>query len=223
MENEKSLLEILDDAMALRGLNEEKLALLSEVPQVYLNALHDSDSKRLPAAPYMRGYLMKIGEALEIDGNLLWQTYKKEYPLKASGAQDKLPHNRFAIKPINKKSLAIAIILVFAIIYFAFRIGDFFEAPILEITNPSSDSVIIKEPVIKLVGKADPNNKLTINKEEVLADNNGHFEKDFVLQPGLNIIEFRVKRFLGKEAAVTKKVVYQELITSTSTNEIIIE
>lgn len=223
MDNEKSLLEILDDAMALKGLNKEKLTLLSEVPQIYIYSLYDSDPNKLPAAPYMRGYLMKIGEILEIDGNLLWQTYKKEYPLKASGVHDKLPHNRFAIKPINKKSLAIVIILVFAIIYFAFRIGNFFEAPFLEIINPSSDSAIVKEPVIKLAGKADPNNKLTINNEEILADDNGNFEKDFVLQSGLNVIEFKVKRFLGKEAIVTKKVVYQESMIPTSTNGIIIE
>ncbi len=209
----KTLGELLTETLDLRSLNIEKLAELTDIPLHYLVALNTGDFQKLPPAPYIQGYLMKIAEVLRIDGDLLWSTYKKEVSLrliKSSGPQDKLPSNRFAIKPANKKILIISgIILIFIIIYLGWRLAYLLGTPKIEISSPNVDNLVVNTPSIKLVGKVSSNDKLTINNEEIFVDSTGQFEKDFSLQPGLNTIEFKVKKFLGKEITIMRRVIYQ--------------
>ncbi len=210
----KSLSELLKEAIELRGLDEKKLSELTDIPIHYLIALTNNDFTKLPAIPYVRGYLLKIAETLRIDANLLLKAYKQEVSfrqLKISGPEDKLPSNRFTLKISHRKknSIIIGIILILLVSYFVWRIDDFLGTPKIQIITPSIDNLIVKTPSIKLSGEVNPRDKLTINGEEILVEKNGQFSKDFSLQPGINTIEFKAKRFLGKEVKVIRQVIYQ--------------
>ena len=50
---------------------------------------------------------------------------------------------------------------------------------------------------------------MTINGNEIFIEDGGKFSKDYNLQPGINEIEIKAKRFLGKEIKVVKEVIYQ--------------
>lgn len=208
--NYKTLSEIFNEVIDLRGLNIERLSELTGIQKRYLVALRDGDFKNLPSAPYVRGYLMKIAEILDIDGNLLWQTYKKENLFRTSGAEDKLPTNRFAIKPLNKKRVVVALVIILILAVSAWKINNLIGSPTLEIISPATDNLIVNSSSIKLSGKASPQDKLTVNNEEAPVANDGFFEKDFSLQPGINTIEFKAKRLLGKEIKIVRQVIYQQ-------------
>lgn len=210
MANEqKSFQEFLNDILIVRGLTVEKLAEMSEVPIRYLNAISSGDFQKLPALPYTRGYLMKISEILGINGDELWQTYKDEIILNVN-KQDSLPLNRFAIRSFGKMKIIIGIILVSVIIYLIWQSGNLLGIPKIEITNPATDDLILNIPLVKLVGKiSNSKDKLTVNGEQIFINSDGSFEKEFFLHPGANDIEFKIKRFLGKEIKVVKKVVFQ--------------
>jgi len=205
----KNLKEILNEAFSLRNVNLEKLAHLTNIPPHYLVALYEGNFSRLPAAPYVRGYLMEIAGVLSIDGQLLWQVYKNENTIKISGPQDILPSNRFAIRPFNKKWLVIGIILFLAIMYFIWRANEFLGIPQIEIAVPSINNAVVNTSSVKLSGKISPRDKLSINSQEIFTDSNGYFEQEFSLQPGLNTVEFKIKRFLGKETKVVRQIIYQ--------------
>ena len=72
----------------------------------------------------------------------------------------------------------------------------------------SAANPIVSEPVIKIEGRIKSGDQLTINKENIYVDEVGYFQKDFSLQTGLNIIQFQIKRFLGRETIITKQVLY---------------
>ena len=199
-DDQKNFQEFFREALELRGMTIEKLEELTGISRHALAAIYNGDYKKMPSLPYLRGYLMKIAEILGIDGNQMWQTYKDEINSKIS-IEDKLPHNRFAIKPKSLRKLVIGIIAVSVIIYLVFRIDNLLGIPKIEIINPLMDSLEINEERIKL----------TINNEEIFVNEDGYFEKDFQLLYGENNIEFKVKRFLGKEVKLEKKVIYQPL------------
>lgn len=210
MANEqKSFQEFFNDILAVRGLTIEKLAELAGVPNRYLTVMSSGDFQKLPALPYTRGYLMKIAEVLGIDGDELWLTYKDEIALKIS-APDKLPSNRFAIRRFGKMKIIIGIILVSAIIYLVWQSDNLLGIPKIEIAHPETDDLVLSIPLIKLAGKiSNPKDKLTVNGEQIFINSDGFFEKEIFLRPGVNDIEFKIKRFLGKETKVVKKVVFQ--------------
>ncbi|MEK9154579.1 MAG: helix-turn-helix domain-containing protein [Patescibacteria group bacterium] len=206
--DQKKFHELFKELLSVRNLNIEKLHELSAVPRRYLTAFFEADFKKLPAAPYVRGYLEKISEIIGIDSEELWQAYKNESESKTSGPKDYFPSNRFAIKTINKKKIFFGIIAVFVIIYLTLRVDEVVGIPQIEIIVPTAETIITSESIIKLSGTVNANDKLMINGEEILVESNGHFEKNFILQPGRNIIEFKAKRFLGKEITASREVIY---------------
>ncbi|MDD5547813.1 MAG: helix-turn-helix transcriptional regulator [Candidatus Pacebacteria bacterium] len=211
MEEGKSLKTIFDEALEKNEVDIEELAQLTGVSSHYINALKNLETDKLPAAPYIRGYIKKISKALRLDPNEIWHLYKNELDHKTSGGFDKLPANRFAIKHINKKTIVWAILGVLAAIYIVLNYNNLFGQLTLKITNPPSDSTItVNDPVFDLAGSINPKDKLTINGVEVLTDSySGKFLYPYNLQPTLNVIEFKVKKILGQEKIETRQIYYQ--------------
>ena len=205
-----TLSETLKEILDTKGITLEKLSESTDIPKRYLDALINGDLAKLPPAPYVRGYLVKIAKALRIDNEELWQNYNNEVSLKTSGQNDKISANRFAL-PIrhDKRTILFIIILISVIIYLTFQWDNIFGSPKLEIINPAVAEVTVKEPIIKVSGRIDPKDKLIIDTEEVIADPTGWFEKDISLQSGPNNIVFTVKRFLGKEVKIIRQINYQ--------------
>lgn len=206
----KPLKEIIAEGMASQGWSVKKLAESSNIPERYLHLLLEGDLKKLPPAPYVRGYLGKIAQLLELDKNDLWQTYKDEIDGNISGPSDRLPVNRFAIRTFNKKILISGIILLLLIGYFGFNLDKLIGLPSLTVNSPKETTVISLEPVFVIRGKTDTSNKLTINGEQTYLDENGIFAKELTLQEGLNSFEIIAKKFLGGEISVIKKIIFQK-------------
>ncbi len=208
-EQPKKIKDFFEEILSLRNLNLEKLANLTNIPKNYLAAFCEGDFKKLPPLPYARGYLMKIAEVLRVDGEELWKIYKNEISSQIK-IPDRLPINRFAGRPFGKKLTAIGIIFIFAIIYLILRADDFLGVPKIEISVPDGEKIAVYEPMIKLSGRVNNfRDKLTVGGEEIFVSEDGRFEKEYWLRPGVNEIEFKVKRFLGKETIIIKEIIYQ--------------
>lgn len=205
-----NLSETLKEILESKGITLEKLSETTGVPKRYLEALISGEYKHLPAAPYTRGYILKIAKAFRLNGEELWETYRNELSLKISGQNDKLSSNRFALpKKANKKNIIFIIISILVIVYLSFQWRNIFGTPKLEIITPASSEIFVNSNPFKVTGLTDQKNKLIINGEEIVINSTGWFEKDINLQKGPNIIEFEVKKFLGKEIKISKQVIYQ--------------
>lgn len=206
---EKSFAETLKEKMETRGLNLDRLSEGCGVPKRYLSLIYGGDVKKLPPAPYIRGYIFKIGEVLGIDGQSLWELYKKENQLKISGTEDRLPTNRFALKQKNKTFIILGFFLLVIITYFVWRGPQLLGAPTIEVVYPPQNGITVRDSITKLNGKVSPGDKLTINQEDVILESNGQFSKDVQLEPGINTFEFGAKRFLGRETKVIRQIIYE--------------
>ena len=206
---QKSLQETLKAQLDIKGLTKKRLADLTSISERYIDGLIEGNPSKLPSAPYVRGYLIKIAAILNLGEEEVLALYKKEQGVKISGPADKLPHNRFAIKPMNKKFLLAFLLALLAGAYLIKNAGRLIGEPELTVTNPFAQAAIVASPLIKLTGKIDPKDKLLINSEEAAVDSDGSFEKLYNLQIGLNTIEFSAKKILGREAKVVKQIIYQ--------------
>jgi len=210
MNNEiKELSELLRSLMEERGISAEKLSYSSNIPHRFIVALLEGDLKGLPARPYVRGYLLKIAVALNIDAALLLKAHKDASEIKSSGEEDRLPINKFAIERINKNLAIVFIVIILVVGFLSFRIKDILGTPTVEIGLPEN-TLVVQEKIIKINGRINPRDRLTLNQEIVYTDEAGKFEKETSLSPGLNTFEFNVKRFLGRETKVVRQIFYEE-------------
>ena len=212
MEPHKDLKTLLNEALELKNVNHEKLAGITGIPERYIWAIQNIDIEKLPAAPYVRGYIKKISDVLQLNHDELWELYKRELIHKQSGEHDKLPENRFAIQHLSKRTTSLILAGILLLTYLVLNMDRLIGAPKLIITNPEELIVATTENIIMLAGVAEQRDKLTINEEEVFINPDGTFSKEYYLQPGLNTIEFKSKRLLGKETLESRKVLYQPTI-----------
>ncbi len=208
----KLLKDILREEMQAKGFTPLRIRRETGIAERYITAFLEGDPKKLPAAPYARGYLMTIGRLLQVDGNELWDLYEKETEhIKRSGPADLLPGNRFAMKKINKGWIVGGIVLVLVIIYSIANFNRFLGVPTIRIDYPTEETTVTTKSPMVITGQIDPRDAFSIGGEEISVDHDGRFTKSYPLEPGLNTIEFSVRKLLGRETKVTRQVIYQPL------------
>lgn len=207
---EKDFHTILKEQMNLKSLNVTKLAAMTGIQERYLSAIAEGHPEKLPPSPYIRGYIMKLADCLNFDGEELWSLYRQRYALKTSGVHDVLPQNRFAIKTISKNKIVFGIAAIALVVYAGMQFNKLTGVPEITVTNPAAANLISTANEIFVVsGIINPRDKLFINGENVVPQENGTFNKEIQLQPGINTVEFKVSRFLGRETLVTRQILYQ--------------
>ena len=215
----RTMASMIQDAMKAKNITTEKLSQLTGISERFLEALTKEGSEKLPAAPYVRGYLAKIASVLNLDGDALWSEYSRQYvrPKAVRKISVNESERRFEMleKFVSPRSLVIigAILGIGLIIWL--RGSAFIGRPTLSLEQ-FDDNAPTATSTFVIKGKIDPKNQLTINDEVVFPDDTGTFEKNFVLTPGFNTFHFKVKGILGKELDITKQVY---LTTSTKRSE----
>lgn len=197
-----------------KNLSIKRLSELTGISIKNIEGIFSGDPKRLPSSPYLKGYLLKLGEVLDFNSDEVWGQMRKFSADKSSGKMDELPKNRFSKKPIGKY-LVIGIIAAILVIYFGFRFYAISGTPNLTISYPSENMIVIEANYISMHGKVTNSDKLTVNGEKVDVQSNGNWEKTITsLNTGINPVEITAKKFLGREIKVIRQIIYQ---ASTST------
>lgn len=191
--------------MEARGLDAGKLSDLTDVPQRFIASLVSGNFSDLPSEPYIRGYLFKIAGVLDADPNFLWRNFRQSAELHSSGPEDILPTNRFSLRKVSNKKIWIGLIALILLGFLALRINSILGKPTLDVTLPKTTT----SQVIDVKGRVNPGDTLTLNNEVVYPDEKGEFVKRVSLDSGLNVMEFKVERRLGREITVQKQVFYQ--------------
>jgi len=76
-DNDPSAGDLLRDERLRRGLNEEEIADQLNITKHYLKSLEANDYGRLPSAVFIKGYLKKYAELLELDPDKILSLYYK--------------------------------------------------------------------------------------------------------------------------------------------------
>ena len=210
----------LTEKLKEKGLNFEKLSQISGIALKHLENLNAGNLSDLPPAPYLRGYFKKIGEILEFDGEKAWKEFRFANEIFTSGPKDSMPQNRFAKKSGSRKIWLLVGAAAVIVIVIALRLPSILGRPQVNIIYPNQDLTNVTNEQILVRGEIKGGDKLTINSEDVLISDDGSWQKSIFLQPGLNTIEFSVKKFLGRETNLIRQILYEVPIEITSTEEI---
>lgn len=203
-----SLKELLREHIELKGLSPKKIADMTGIPDRYIDMLLEGDTSKLPPSPYVHGYITKLSGILNFDKETMWRLYQKESSLTKSGREDRLPNNRFAVRRISRGSVLFGFVAIACILFGGYNAYGIIATPELVITVPASDGSTVAQETILLQGKTDPDHVVTVNGSEVYVGRDGLFQKELQLQEGINIVEFVVRKFLGKEARIVRHIIY---------------
>ena len=84
--------------------------------------------------------------------------------------------------------------------------------PLVEINLPAKvgdvEFLETRDRFLEIQGKINSKDSIIINREPVPVSPDGSFSKEVMLDAGLSTFEIKVKRFLGRETTVIRKVLY---------------
>jgi lambda repressor-like predicted transcriptional regulator len=217
-EPQPNLANLIIEALKAKGVNLVRLSEVTGVPEGVLATLLEEKYDKLPPAPYVRGYLLKIAEVLSLDGQKLWAEYLKDRSdIKRPGAADVLPPNRFKTSRVKKTTIAIIAGVVIIFGYIILRLPGFFGTPSFGLAPLPAT---VTSPNLTVQGKMNPADQLILNGEEIYPDKSGNFQKEIILQPGFNTLTFDVKKLMGQAYVVTKQVLYNAPTSTSATSTI---
>jgi hypothetical protein len=218
MSKQNDLGEALRDLMKSKGVGPQKLSSITDVPKRFLDAILQGDMDKLPPRPYIRGYLFKISNALGVDNDALWQIYMSSAETLSSGENDRLPVNRFAIKKLSPRMVVFILFGLLVVTFVGMNINRIIGKPMISVNVPETTD----QQVLRVDGLIDPRDRLTLNGELIYTDEEGNFTKDVQMELGdANTLIFKVKRYLGRETTLIKRVVYQTTTNQTPTEQAI--
>ena len=191
-----------------RGLNLKKLSEVSGIAVKHIEALANGNFGNLPSAPYFRGYLQKLGEVLDFDWEIWWARFKTSGLVKDAGPKDLPPRNRF-LRPIIYKNIWFAAIVIVVFLYFVFQAAKILGRPTIIITHPAQNPATVSNNEIEIAGNVKNGSELYVNGEFVQVAKDGSWQKDVLLENGLNSLQITAKKFLGGETRVVQQILYE--------------
>lgn len=207
----------LSERMKERGFSAAKLSEASGIAPEHLTHFIRSEFELLPSAPYVRGYLDKLGRVLEFDAAFWWDEFKREERVSRSGKTDELAKNRFAHKSLAMYLWSGGALVLLLLIYLGIRLPSALAHPQLIVDNPQDTVTRTAEAQITVSGTSEDMNEVHVNTEPVPVEN-GNWSIVLPLQSGLNTIEISARKLLGGETKLIRQVVYEPPIpVSTST------
>src|SRR3989338_2000315 len=166
---------LMNDALKSRGMSLKKLSELTGITLKNLENLSAGNFDDLPPRPYVRNYIIAIGDILGFDGTTLWEEIKRGELVSSSGIDDRLPPNRFARQSLGKKIWLVAIGIA-VIVYLASFLPHILGRPSLEITFPPPEIITIHENPLVVRGRITNGDAVKVNGETA-SITNGEWEK----------------------------------------------
>jgi len=208
--SEKTLGEKLQHFRKKKHVSLEQAEEETKVRLKYLQALEEGIYEALPADVYALGFLAKYAEFLDAPKEELLGDFKRERgatsrQLNPIPIQTRPKRERVFITP-KIIAIVVGILVTIALIgYIFYSIRNFTTPPNLEISSPSTETVI-RQSEVEVIGKTDEGCSLQINGETIYLDKNGNFQEQVRLQPGINNIEIRSVNRIHKETVKIIKI-----------------
>ncbi len=203
------------EKMKDRGLSVRKLSDATGIAPAHLEAMLHGRFDDLPSAPYVRGYLVRLGKALDFDGETWWRKLSRQ-EVPRTGDADELPRNRF-IRESRAKFAWAGVTAALLFIYLLFQLPIIFGKPSLAVTFPPQNPYSAISSMFTFQGKTKGASSLSINGDSVSIAADGSWQKTVLLQNGPNAFTISAKKLLGRETSVTEQIFYQSLpVTSSS-------
>ena len=207
----KTLGANLAEAMRLKGINTERLAAATGISERWITLILGDHRGKLPAAPYLHGYLIKIGEALGVDGEALWREHLAGEPaVPRSGADDRMPEAERA-PIIGRRGIVFGTVILAVLTYISFHLPSLFGRP--DLSLDFEDNTVVATSTFTVSGSADPDNKVTVNGELAYPNDEKRFSKTITLAPGENTVTVVVEQLLGARREIVRTVIFE---TSTA-------
>lgn len=195
--------EVLKDERKRKFYTLEEIEKATKIRKELIEALEAGEYDKLPPPTFVQGFIKNYGKFLSLNPEKLLAIFRREFsdkkypPRILESFQNPLDQNKFRVT--QGKFLG-SLVLVMVIIFFGYLWFEYrflVAAPYLEVSQPQDQQIVHSSP-IQVVGKSDPEAKVSINNQEIQVDFSGKFSQEVNLVEGSNTISIAATSKGGK-------------------------
>lgn len=202
---------------SLKNITLEELSAATKIQIKYLKWIEEDNYQKLPSQVYIEGFLKSCAKFLGEDPKETIKLFRKEQEIRKSIGNKNANFKK--IKPINEKPIiissrtiiiGISLLLALGACFYVYKQASFIAAPpSIEILSPPQDIEVFND-AIDVIGKSSEGSQVSINSQQVYADESGSFQEKIYLRKGLNVISISSVNRVGKKTEVVRNVIYTE-------------
>lgn len=194
------------------------LSARTRIPKKYLIAIEESRFDALPEAnAYRTAYMREYASALNLNpAGILYQFSKESEPetQKIFSPRHQPSIWSQSLTYLLRNAL-LALFVIGFLTYLAFEVRGVLLPPKLALYSPA-EGYISSASTVVIQGQTEKEVKLTVNGQEIMANDQGKFEANIDLQKGVNTITMVATKKHGKTTTVTRHVVVKEGVERVS-------
>ena len=208
--------ELLKKTRLDKGYNIEKVSEETKILSSIIKDLENDNYENLPPSVYLKGVIKKYAQFLKLDKEKMITLYQQSNGRNlSSGKNDLPPKNRFFI---HQSKLFLFIKNFFpkllrwtfwglVLLYFIYEVSFFVLPAKIILYSPTSDFTTDKAE-LEISGKVIRGKMLFIKNREIYFQENGEFNDQIILNPGLNNIEFEALNALNHRTSLVRQIIY---------------
>lgn len=201
----------------LKEERERKFYTLDEIEKAtkirkeLLEALEAGQYPKLPPPTFVQGFIKNYGKFLGLNTEKLLAIYRREFsevkypPRVLETFSNPVDQKKFRLTPARVLGSVILglVIIFFAYLWFEYRFLA--GGPFLEVTQPVNE-LNTGAAMVQVIGRTDPEAKLSINNQEIGVDLEGKFSQEIKLTNDMNTIVISSTSKNGKVTKVERTV-----------------
>lgn len=200
--------EILKNQRVKKNWTLEKVAGLTHIQTLVLQAIEEDNLTSLPKPPFVFGLVKNYAKVLNLNNEEVLAIFRREYNLRIGNYL--LPPQPLVKNLLNlngslifKSSLILLTLLFLG--YLLAQYWQFAQAPVLIVSAPQ-DLTEVLEAQVNVTGRTDPNAKVYVNGQEIFVDEKGIFNTVVKLNPGINVLNIVGRNSQKKETQIKRTV-----------------
>ncbi len=203
--------QILKDEREKRFLSLDEIEKITKIRKELLQALEEGHYQKLPPATFVQGFIKNYGKFLKLDTEKLLAVFRREFsegknpPRVLESLKNPIEDKKLRVTPTR---ILMGTIFIMVIIFFGYLWSQYrflVGSPFLQIDQPV-DQLTTTTNEVEVLGKTDPEMKVSINDQEIPIDQNGKFSQTIKLSENVNNIQVTATSKSGKQTKMQRTV-----------------
>lgn len=198
---------LLREARQHRGLSLQHASDQLKIPVLQLEALEEGDLSVFSAEVYAQGAFHNYAEFLGVRADSTQRAFQRLL----SGAREYVPLRVHSPRPWLHARLTPRWVLAGCIIsaalvvgsYVAWQVTSFVRLPRLVLVEPAG---VVEGSTVTVRGQAATDATVLVNKEQVLLTDDGSFQLELGVHPGINVIQVEATNAAGRTRVIQRDV-----------------
>jgi cytoskeleton protein RodZ len=181
----KKIGQILQEEREAHSVTLHEMAEITKIKLKHLKALEKNQFDRLPASPFVKGFIRSYARVLKLDVKPLLALLRRDYKEDQSG---RLLSREF-MRPIIKKQnfwrpvtfvvIGVAVIFLMLLVYVGWQWYSLNRPPELKIFTPENNQFVSAQ--IEVAGRTEPEVMVMVNAQPVALQPDGSFRTEVFL------------------------------------------